>query len=357
MVDQGESIETAERLVRQATRLADCSEARWCAVIEDRLFDAPARKHQKRSEVDGPSRDRIRQSADGVTSGSRLPIIAFGVDENYVEPMLVALVSVATVGAVDASVADVRVLHRGLSGKTRDRIARVASGLELDLELIQVPGADASFPVSDWVSEAVYLRLRLGEAITEAPVLLYLDCDLVATDSLRPLLAERIDRVVGAVRSTPNPLLQCDGALPGWRDIGLPADREYFNSGVMLIDLDRWRAEEIGIRSAQFIADHPEHIRFWDQDALNVVIDDEWTRLSGENNVVALSPLMPGLIDQYRGGDVLSLEDALAMEDTARILHFAGPLKPWLDVFPDVRAGQVYREFQAALVDLESAER
>jgi hypothetical protein len=62
---------------------------------------------------------------------------------------------------------------------------------------------------------------------------------------------------------------------------------------------------------------------------------------------------MPALIDRYRGGGSLPLDDALALEERARILHFAGPFKPWFEGFPECQARARYRTFQTFLRDID----
>src|SRR5690606_19423752 len=107
--------------------------------------------------------------------------IVFGADEGYVEPMLVSLVSLARAGGVTADDALVGVLHPGLSPAAADRVRRVGGAVGLDVELFEAEADPDRYPVTDWISAAAYLRLRLAEAARGAPRVLYLDCDLIAT--------------------------------------------------------------------------------------------------------------------------------------------------------------------------------
>jgi lipopolysaccharide biosynthesis glycosyltransferase len=287
------------------------------------------------------------------TDPSNEPVIVFGVDDDYVGPLLVALTSLATSGGICHDNAGVVVLHRALKPQSQERIARVARALGLDVELRAVNLDSSGFPVTRWISSAAYLRLSVADAVANASRALYLDCDLVVLSDLAPLLAFELDAPFGAVRDMGNPTLSCGPAIPGHEQLGIPGTREYFNSGVMLIDLEAWREADLGRRSAVFLAEHPEHVEFWDQCALNVIADDRWTRLPLEDNCVVLSALMPALIDRYRGGDILPLDDALALEERARILHFAGPFKPWVEGYPECQARTRYRAFQNFLRDVD----
>ena len=279
--------------------------------------------------------------------------VVFGVDARYVEHLLVTLTSLARNGGSDAANGEVVVLHNELPNDEQARIQRVGRLLGLAVDVRPVRLDSHAFPITKWISPAAYLRLGITEAIGTAGHALYLDCDLVVLRDLTELLQFRPDGPVAAVRDMVNPTLACGPAIPRYEELGIPGDREYFNSGVMLIDLEAWHRDDIGGRSARFLSEHPEHTEYWDQCALNVVLDDQWTRLPLEYNALPLSAFMPKLVDRYRGGAVLPLEEGLAVETRANVLHFAGPFKPWYDGYPAGAARDRYLACRQVLSELE----
>jgi UDP-D-galactose:(glucosyl)LPS alpha-1,3-D-galactosyltransferase len=285
-----------------------------------------------------------------------LPTVVFGVDARYVRPLLVTLTSLATAGGVDGDVARVAVLHHDLPADAVDTLARVGDALGLDLATVAVEPDPRRFPITDWISPAAYLRLQLDAGTRGADRVLYLDCDLVVLAPVAPLLATPLTTPLGAVVDLSNPVLEGGSGLPGFAGLGLPGSREYFNRGVLLVDVDRWVDERVGEASARFLADHPEHIRYWDQCALNFVLDDAWDRLDPEWNSLPLSTYLPALREQYAFEHVVPLDEALAIESRARVLHFAGPFKPWLPNYPDREPGRTYRRFVDALDALDGAD-
>jgi lipopolysaccharide biosynthesis glycosyltransferase len=87
----------------------------------------------------------------------------------------------------------------------------------------------------------------------------------------------------------------------------------YFNAGVLLIDLDRWRHERISERALEFLEKHPT-TPYADQDALNVACDGRWKHLDHKWNFQA--------------------HDSQRFERTEKrlrpaILHFVMAAKPW----------------------------
>jgi UDP-D-galactose:(glucosyl)LPS alpha-1,3-D-galactosyltransferase len=215
-------------------------------------------------------------------------------------------------------------------------LQRVAAGVEVNLSFIETR-VPRGLPASDHLSCATYLRLGIPDALETEPSLLYLDADVLAVSDIRPLLDLDLKGFpVGAVRDLYNPLLRLGQGLPGYQQLGIRGDREYFNGGVMKVDVSLFREMQIAERSKEFLLRFPQHVRFCDQCALNWAVADHWVRLT----ISVMED--PG---QYAGEEVLPLGDALAVERSATILHFAGSCKPWLPGFRDGEALSRYRQY------------
>jgi lipopolysaccharide biosynthesis glycosyltransferase len=276
---------------------------------------------------------------------SDLPPIVFGVDDGFLEPLLVVLCSIAETHPDRLDDLTVHVLHTGLSAGNVTRLGRHADAFGLRLRTAEVRVAPGRYPLTGRATEATYLRLEIARHV-DADRALYLDADTLVTGDLRPLLRTPMGgRPIGAVRDPQNPIVGHGIGLPGWADLGLPADREYFNSGVLLLDLAECRRIRFFERCAAFLTDHPRHVKFWDQDALNYVADDDWLRLERRWNTFPMSAILrlPG--DQYRAEHIFPVAQLIADEPGAHILHFAGVGKPWLGRLPD---GDINRRYAAA---------
>jgi UDP-D-galactose:(glucosyl)LPS alpha-1,3-D-galactosyltransferase len=202
--------------------------------------------------------------------------------------------------------------------------------------------------VNDWISAAAYYRLLLGDALPEYSSCLYLDCDILVRGSITDLLERQLTQPIAAVRDPQNPRLAGGEALPGWEQLGLLGNREYFNSGVMLFDLDACRSSGLFERAWWFLDRFPGHVRYWDQDALNWAAEDHWQRLDRTWNTFPMSAIMqtPGPHSLFE--DIMPLATLLADEAAARILHYTGPVKPWHPTFP---VGRARSEYHAAMLN------
>ncbi|MBL8906998.1 MAG: hypothetical protein JNM20_10005 [Rhizobiales bacterium] len=94
--------------------------------------------------------------------------------------------------------------------------------------------------------------------------------------------------------------------------LGLAPDAPYFNNGVTVIHRAKWEAEELGSRALALIAGDPDRYRWFDQDALNVLLQGRFTPLSPRFNFM---------------GDFLLLD--LENEVRPAIRHFVLRPKPW----------------------------
>ncbi|MBO5327151.1 MAG: glycosyltransferase family 8 protein [Clostridia bacterium] len=108
--------------------------------------------------------------------------------------------------------------------------------------------------------------------------LLYVDCDTVVTGSLAPLQTlDMGDKVVGVVR---------DSLTVQYKTLlGFSPDEPYFNAGILLIDVPKWKEQQI----TQKTLDHIQNVRARycnpDQDLLNLVLKDHIYLLSPAYNL------------------------------------------------------------------------
>ena len=99
---------------------------------------------------------------------------------------------------------------------------------------------------------------------------------------------------------------------------------DYFNSGVMVIDLEAWRSEDIARRCIDLVRRKGPFV--WaDQDALNMVCGKDWAPLDARwNSFAAKASAASPLGKPYA---LLSLQHIWRTDPW--IVHFSGPAKPW----------------------------
>lgn len=188
------------------------------------------------------------------------------------------------------------------------------------LSLLQAsPEPLKGFPVNGHATIATYFRLLLPELLpSRSERVIFIDSDTIITSSLDELWEMPLHGK--ALAAVPEHRLSC-------RDHGYIYG-EYFNAGIMLIDLKKWRSSQLLERGRRFAQDHPDRLRHWDQDVLNHVFSGDWLPLDDRWNAC---PHLFGLTDGYEEiSEQLSESEREAIINPA-IVHFAGPgpVKPW----------------------------
>ena len=123
--------------------------------------------------------------------------------------------------------------------------------------------------VIDRGSLSQYARLFVsGDLPADLHRVLYLDCDVLDNASIRELWnLDLHGKTIGALM---------DAFSRQYRsNINLQPDDIMFNSGVMLIDLDKWKAQQIEEKLMKFIAGKRGKIQQGDQGALNAVLSHD----------------------------------------------------------------------------------
>lgn len=297
---------------------------------------------------------RLTRSLLLTTGNNMSPALApivFGIDDHYVGPLCTAITSLAASNPLSCERFCLFFLYEELSHDSLQLIRHTSMAKGISATAIQIPHKIPNYGVYRWPS-ATYLRLTIPALLPDERVALYLDTDVLILDDLTPLLTTDLQsNFVGAVRDSLSPTFG-QATRSDWSDLGVREDREYFNAGVMLMNLEAWRKHDISKQCHDFLATFPQYISHPDQDALNYVLRDSWLRLHHQWNTFAASALLKiGWL--AFDDDGTRQRQLLKDEKRARILHYAGP-KPWLPDFPDSYALRVYQSF-APLGDIQSA--
>lgn len=214
----------------------------------------------------------------------------------------------------------IRVLHGVPIAKAdRARLQQVTQGFGAQLRFEHIDDARAAQFPSGYFPRVVWLRILLPELMPDATRVLYLDSDLIVTDDLCPLWATDLgEHLLGAVTNPFYPFMPDHPRL----HLSINSPRDYFNSGVLLMNLERMRVEGTAAKLCEFARTHPGN-PYPDQDALNDVCRDRWLHLHPRWNVQSTLFELP--LEQ------LPLPAKEIVEALARpaVVHFIGPFKPW----------------------------
>ena len=229
------------------------------------------------------------------------------------------------------SKATVTIVDGGLPANLRSRIESAFKGREALFRLRFVPfvwpKGNHAPPLEG--SRLVYARF-FAESCVDDAFCLYLDSDVILRENPAPLFTNAVaypEVPLWAARNYPHDSF-CHqiGRQADDLTANVPASTPYFNSGVLLLNVPLWRTQQLGAR-ALALADQYNFIAH-DQDALNVLLRDQWRELPERWN-----------FQLFQRSEFPA--------DTAA-LHYSGRNKPWHFGYP-VAARQ---PFEAALSGL-----
>jgi lipopolysaccharide biosynthesis glycosyltransferase len=256
--------------------------------------------------------------------GTRPIRLIAAADSAYVLPLAVAVRSALE---TTSQPLEVLVLDGGLTAQDRQRLLESWPESHVDVHWLTLETAQLeTLPVWGRMTSTTYCRLLLAGLVphhwTRA---LWLDCDVLLRRDLAALWdLEMGDRAVLAARDLVVPCLGSRYGVSPWKELGLDPRAPHFNAGVMLLDLERWRAEHIGERAIDYLRKYGDRVCFFDQEALNAVAVNRWGELDPRWNHIASMAGQAFL-------DASHLDPAVYRQvvENPFLVHYSGYLKPW----------------------------
>ncbi|MEH6810444.1 MAG: glycosyltransferase family 8 protein [Hyphomonas oceanitis] len=259
---------------------------------------------------------KVREMAPAVTN--RIDV-TMGFDGAYA-PHAAAVIAAVSRHADNAPFRFI-ILYENVSRDVQERIEKNAPGSSFIWREVGDEDVPA-FESRRHLTRATLYRLGLEHlAPADCERLIYLDADITVLGDLRDLWSMDLKGcALGAV---------ADGYLNTDHFEGktfhqtwdLP-EGEYFNAGILLIDLTKVRKEALFTKAMHFAAEHDEGLPYNDQDALNWTFWQSWQPLPVSWNVQASH-----LQDWAVAEQPVHRRLGGAYPD---IVHFTGPEKPWI---------------------------
>lgn len=197
------------------------------------------------------------------------------------------------------------------------------SFLEIGDDMVSgLPALDPSTaPARERISSTMWYRIFLPDLLPDVERILYLDVDTIVTAPLGSLWETDLsDHYLAAVTN----VFQLDH-LPRLAELGIDDPRDYFNSGVVLFNLERMRRDGAPERLREYGRAHSEELWWPDQDALNLVLGSQRLRLHPRWNCMHSVMTFPWSVYVFGQRAVAEARQSPA------IRHYEGPArnKPW----------------------------
>lgn len=257
--------------------------------------------------------------------------VVYSSDNRGVNPLGVAVYSLLD-HAEDATVYKVYILSIGISEQNKARIQGLATGrfARHSISFVEVAGLEAlkGLPTTGRWPLATWARIFIPDLIPqENGVILYCDIDTLVCRDLGELFRTPLNgKAIGVVLEH----VSHEGSHFNER-LGIPLECPgYFNAGVMLMDLDLFRQQNLVQHVMQYASAHQDRLTCLDQDALNGALCDNLQTIHHRWN---WHDGLTRLILRRRPNARLSRGASLPVSVDAAlhpgILHYQGANKPW----------------------------
>lgn len=269
--------------------------------------------------------------------------LLFTLDEGYIKLLEVALFSIHANNPGQEF--RVWLVHEKITDESLKSLEELCKKLEFDLRIIKVDSSNwKDAPTVKRYPKEMYFRLLAGEILPiDVSKVIYLDPDVLVINPLTELWNLDLDDHMLAA-ATHTGLI--DVATP-LNKVRLDLDHGYYNSGIMLINLDQAREKIKWGDISEVIEKYADYLVLPDQDILNYLYGKYALPIPEEKwNYDAR------MYATYLTRSLAQHDIHWVMANTS-VLHFCGKLKPW-DKKHDNRFTALYLSYQNGVESLEN---
>lgn len=208
--------------------------------------------------------------------------ILFACDNNYAKYLLVAISSILKSRDKNNEKHPIYfyILCSNIEKESIEYIDNFLKDKNAYIFFITVDESDfKDFPINiDYLSSAAYSRLRTTDYLPQnLDKIIYLDTDILVNDSLLPLWNTSLENF--PIAACEDPFIEYSAYK---KSIGLTRTHKYFNSGVLLLNLKKWR--ELDIFKLALSTISTTNLKYQDQDILNIIFQNNVLYLDSRFN-------------------------------------------------------------------------
>lgn len=202
------------------------------------------------------------------------------------------------------------ILDGGITKENKDKICelkKLFNNFSIEFIKIDTEKYFKGFITESYITIVSYYRFLLSELFPTLSKILYIDVDIILNSDIFELFNSDLEKyALGAIMDQGDP----DYIQKLKNNMEMNQNSTYFNAGVLLINLDLWRKNNIKEKLFETEKKYRGNLKCNDQDVLNKVFEGNYKILDTTFNSVS-----------YSKNTVLR--------------HYYGAIKPW-QVYPDI---------------------
>lgn len=236
--------------------------------------------------------------------------IAFCINDNYVEQLIVVLWSIMKNLTTGRDV-NVWIVSSDMSDASKNYLRKLRLGFKnLHLNFLDIDAKELTqLPRTiDYISAETYYRYLLPNLLPNIDKILYMDADIIVNGDISSLYDTDISKYYMAGGYD----LYIDD-IKYKSKIGFEQDELYVNAGVLLMNLKQMRTDNIPQKLIDTTKNMVSKVKYQDQDIINIVCRGKILEFDSIYN--------------YTSHNILKEKSKYKH---AVVIHYTGPNKPWL---------------------------
>ncbi|GET37062.1 glycosyltransferase family 8 protein [Microseira wollei] len=253
-------------------------------------------------------------------------VLVLAADNNY------AMALAATARSVIANLnhnknIEIVIIDGGIKEYNKKKIIKSIKENNVEIKWVKAaPEIFKNMKVYKHFSKATYYRLLLPKILPlEITKAIYLDTDIIVKENLENLWNIDIgNNYVLAVEDMSVRYVSAPNGLKNYEELGIKSDAKYFNAGVLVINIEKWRTDKSGEKVIEYLEKYQEQWLWLDQDGLNAAFAGQWGELDPKWNQ------QPRIYKYASWKESPYQEDVYQdLRDNPYIIHYSTSGKPW----------------------------
>jgi|GEM_PF-217169 len=213
-------------------------------------------------------------------------ITIFCVCDNNFAMYLAVMLKSMVVNHKSSELLHAYIINEGITDKNVKKVEDSVSSDNIKLEWIKAESLDVNnikgLVLTHFKNYMTYYRLLIQDLLPNTiKKAIYIDCDIVVNKDITDLWHMGFeDNLLFAV---PDQFIDKVSkpvyGIINYKELGIPSEAKYFNAGVLLINLDKWRKEKISEKIIKFLKENKKYVNFEDQYGLNAILWNRWKEL------------------------------------------------------------------------------
>ena len=206
--------------------------------------------------------------------------IAYACNQPYAQYVAVSLKSLCDSQPLCADVIwKIHILTDGISNKSQKQLEYVCA-LRQDFQLVVhvIRGEELQGLPTERFTHITYFRFYIADLIPDAERVFYIDTDCLVLDDVSAVFSMPLEKTIAAVE---NPFGKSNKER-----VCLQSENSYFIAAPLLINTLRWREQKYTHQLIEWCHSHQSILKFPDQDALNVLLQNDVIHLPARYNVI-----------------------------------------------------------------------